>query len=116
MLLSQEIKNATRNLLSNKLRTGLSSLGVIIGVLSVIVMLAIGEGTQKYFQEAFAKIGSNLLTVVPGGENQNNITGNRGARDQKNVLRTSDAEYLASRIPAISAISSEISSRKTVIA
>ncbi|MFO0764280.1 MAG: ABC transporter permease [Candidatus Gracilibacteria bacterium] len=115
MLLSQEIKNATRNLLANKLRTGLSSLGVIIGVLSVIVMLAIGEGTQKYFQDAFAKIGSNLLTIVPGGENQNDILGNKGARNQKDVLTLQDVDYLRLQVPTIAQISAELSGRKTVI-
>ncbi|MBU4134482.1 ABC transporter permease, partial [bacterium] len=57
---------AVRALLSNKSRSFLSALGVLIGVASVITMLALGTGARKDVEKNLASLGSNLLTVRPG--------------------------------------------------
>ncbi|MCS6915341.1 MAG: ABC transporter permease [Myxococcales bacterium] len=51
---------------ANKVRSFLTTLGVIIGVLSVILLVSLGEGARQYLTETFAGMGSNLLQVVPG--------------------------------------------------
>ncbi len=51
---------------SNKVRAFLTTLGVTIGVLSVILLVSLGEGAQQYLAETFAGLGSNLLQVTPG--------------------------------------------------
>ncbi len=55
------------------MRTALSSLGIIIGVASVIVLLAFGEGTQRSIQSNIESLGTNLLTLRPGGSRQGDV-------------------------------------------
>jgi putative ABC transport system permease protein len=55
-------------LVSNKVRTGLTILGIVIGIGSVIAMVAIGQGSQKSIQASIASIGSNLLIITPGAQ------------------------------------------------
>ena len=57
---------ALDTLLANKVRAVLTTLGVIIGVLSVILLVSLGEGARLYLSETFAGLGSNLLQVSPG--------------------------------------------------
>lgn len=70
MQIKEHIQNAVTDLSRNKLRTGLSMLGIIIGVVSVVVLLAIGNGTQKNIVNQIQSLGTNLLTISPGGRNQ----------------------------------------------
>src|SRR3989339_2055896 len=53
-------------LLANKARSGLTILGIIIGIASVIAMVSIGQGAQKTIQSSIEGLGSNLLTIMPG--------------------------------------------------
>jgi len=62
----QVLRVAVRALMRNKLRSFLTTLGVIIGVSAVIAMVAIGEGAKARVEEAFASMGSNLLIVLSG--------------------------------------------------
>lgn len=57
---------AWKAILLNKMRTALTMLGIIIGVGSVIAMLAIGEGSKKSIKESLSKMGTNMLTIRPG--------------------------------------------------
>ena len=57
---------AIDTLLANKVRAVLTTLGVIIGVLSVILLVSLGEGARLYLSETFAGLGSNLLQISPG--------------------------------------------------
>jgi len=63
-------KTALRSLMGNIFRTVLTLLGIVIGVASVITMLAIGDGAKKAVVESISAMGSNLLLVRPGGPNQ----------------------------------------------
>lgn len=63
-------KTALRSLMGNVFRTVLTLLGIVIGVASVITMLAIGDGAKKEVVESISAMGSNLLLVRPGGPNQ----------------------------------------------
>ena len=59
-------KIALRALANNKLRAFLTMLGIIIGVASVITMLAIGQGSKKSIQQQISEMGSNMIMIHPG--------------------------------------------------
>jgi putative ABC transport system permease protein len=66
----QEIINeAIFSLLANKIRSGLAVLGIIIGIASVIIMLSLGQASQKSVESQIKALGSNLLTIMPGEPN-----------------------------------------------
>lgn len=73
MQLSRTITLAARNMLANKMRAGLSSLGIIIGVFSVVVLLAVGQGATASIVNQVSALGTNLLTVRPGSPNSGDV-------------------------------------------
>lgn len=75
--------SAMRSLLSNKTRTFLTMLGIIIGVFAVITLIGVGEGIQNYVTKQFSSLGSNLLFVSPG---KVNLRGDPGANFSSNKL------------------------------
>ncbi len=64
---------AARALRVNPLRSALTALGVIIGVGSVVAMVALGQGAQQQVQKSISSLGSNLLIVVPGAARQGGV-------------------------------------------
>lgn len=76
MSLATLARTSVRSILRNKMRSLLTSLGIIIGVCSVIVMVAVGQGSQKQVADNIASMGTNLLMVMPprGPEAANRIT------------------------------------------
>ncbi len=60
------IKVSRESLMSNKVRSFLTMLGVIIGVAAVILLVSIGEGARKYIRKELGELGSNILVIVPG--------------------------------------------------
>ncbi len=66
-------KISFRAILLNKMRTLLTMLGIIIGVASVIAMLAIGEGSKKSIQQNLSTMGSNIITIRPGAGRQGGV-------------------------------------------
>ncbi|GIP32111.1 ABC transporter permease [Paenibacillus sp. J2TS4] len=85
MQFSQGVKMAWKAILANKLRTLLTMLGIVIGVASVITLIAIGKGTQKEVQDQMASLGTNLLSV--------SITG-RGAVSSLSVEEAMELEEI----------------------
>ncbi len=69
----QSIRIALRSLSANKLRSGLTMLGIIIGVMAVITMLSIGRGMQNTVTAQISSIGTNLLFIRPGGTQQGGV-------------------------------------------
>ncbi len=61
-----QFRTATKNFGRNKIRTVLTSLGILIGVLSVVILIALGVGLKNYIEGQFESLGSNLLFVLPG--------------------------------------------------
>ena len=90
-------KTALRSLLGNVFRTVLTLLGIVIGVASVIAMLAIGDGAKKSVVDSISAMGSNLLLVRPGGPNQ------RGGRWGVSTLVPEDVAAL-NELPNLIAI------------
>jgi len=101
-------------LLANKARSGLTMLGIIIGIASVIAMISIGSGAQSSIQSSIQSLGSNLLIVMPGvqrGVGTQISTGRGGAQS----LVIADADAIAA-LPLVKAISPEVSGRQQVVA
>ena len=60
------IKSAIEDFYRNKIRTLLTSLGILIGVMAVVLLIALGLGMRKYIEDQFKSLGTNLLRVIPG--------------------------------------------------
>lgn len=99
----------------NKLRTGLAALGIVIGIGSVIALISLGQASQQAIQSQIQSLGSNLLTVIPTGQNSGTV---RGAAGGGTTLTLEDAQAIknASQITTIQQISPEYSSRAQVVA
>jgi len=97
----------------NKLRTGLASLGIVIGIGSVIALLSLGQGTQQSIQSQIQSLGSNLLTIQPGAIREGGVQGAQGGRT---TLTLDDAKAIAAstQITTIQKVSPELSRRSQV--
>src|SRR6202142_3266751 len=73
MNLSQVLIEALESLNSNKMRSGLTVLGIVIGVAAVIAMLAVGNGAQASITGSINQVGTNLLFVFSGARDNQNI-------------------------------------------
>ncbi|NVN97503.1 ABC transporter permease [Candidatus Nomurabacteria bacterium] len=99
---------------SNKVRSGLTMLGIIIGIASVIAMTAIGAGAQNSISASIQSIGSNLVIVAPGAPRGVGQQVNQG-RGSAKTLTLADAESLKT-LSGVKAVSSEVSGRMQVTA
>lgn len=101
---------------ANKARAGLTMLGIVIGIASVIAMVAIGNGAQASIQSNIQSLGSNLLIVSPGA--QRNVGGFAAStgRGTSKTLTTDDAGAIASNVSGVQAVAQEISGRYQVTA
>ncbi|HRK65577.1 MAG TPA: ABC transporter permease, partial [Terricaulis sp.] len=87
------VASAGRALRANPMRSALTALGVIIGVASVVAMVALGSGAQAQVERSIASLGSNLLIVVPGAmRSGGGVRGQAGGWDS---LTLGDAEAIA---------------------
>ena len=91
MNLLENFRIAVRSLMANRLRSGLTMLGVIIGVMAVIAMLSIGRGAQASVTEQIEAMGTNLLIIMPGRSGQGVMRGGLGSAI---TLTYKDAEAL----------------------
>ena len=94
------VRFAGQALLQNRRRSGLSLLGVVIGVIAVVSLTAIGEGALRYVDDQFASLGSSIVIVSPG---RNETTGGipHGIGGIPNDLTLQDTLVLERRIPAV---------------
>jgi putative ABC transport system permease protein len=93
------IGEALRALRQNRLRTGLTMLGMIIGVAAVVLMLSIGQGARTKINETIAAMGSNLFLVVPGATSSGGFSFGSGS---VRTLTINDA-YAIAELPSVSA-------------
>ena len=98
----------------NKVRSGLTMLGIVIGIASVIAMTAIGTGAQNSISASIQSIGSNLIIVSPGAPRGVGQQVNQG-RGSAKTLTLKDVESLKT-ISGVNAVSAEVSSRYQVTA
>jgi putative ABC transport system permease protein len=98
MYLVASVRIALRALRVNKLRSALTMLGIIIGVGSVIAMVAVGSGAANRISEQIASIGSNLIIVLPGSATSG---GMRMGHGSTLTLTEEDAKAIALEIPGV---------------
>jgi putative ABC transport system permease protein len=103
---------ALRALSRNKLRSGLTMLGIVIGVGAVISSVAIGQGASNQIQEQIRNIGENMIWIEAGGRNVNGVrTGARGTKS----LTVADAQAIAQQIPLVYNVSPHVDTTVQVV-
>jgi len=100
-------------LLSNKARSSLTTLGIVIGIASVITMISIGQGATADITSNIQSLGSNLLVVSPGSS-RSNTSVVRGGFGTAETLTIKDAESIKNEVENINTVSPYVSSRKQV--
>ncbi len=93
----QVIEEAFRALATNRMRTLLTMLGVVIGVCAVVIMMAVGRGAQSMVNQSISSMGSNLLIVFPGSQTSGGLRFGAGAAQ---TLTISDAQAIAT-VPGV---------------
>lgn len=106
-------KIALRALANNKLRAFLTMLGIIIGVASVIAMLAIGQGSKKSIQQQISEMGSNMIMIHPGAEMRGGVRQDPSAMQ---TLKLVNYEKLSEECTYLSGISPNVSSSGQLVA
>jgi putative ABC transport system permease protein len=101
MRFPQLFKSAVKSILRNRVRSFLTTLGIIIGVASVIVMVAIGKGAQNDIQNQIKSMGTNIIMIMPGSQNTRGSSMGAGSRQS---LTLKDAE-LIQQVGTITAVS-----------
>ncbi|PHJ61082.1 ABC transporter permease [Nostoc linckia z18] len=105
----ESVQMAGKTLLSNKLRSALTMLGIVIGNASVIAMIGIGEGGQKFVQKQLESLGPNVLFVIPGNRETQRIS----FEVPKNLV-LQDAEAIASQVPTVIGVAPELNRRQVI--
>jgi len=105
------LRVAFRAIAANGLRSVLTTLGMVIGVGSVIVLIAVGQGAQKGVQDQIRGLGQDLVFIKPAAQQGNaNSGGARGAAGSAPTLTTDDADAIsAANIPGIAGVAPQIS-------
>ncbi len=105
-------KIAVRALANNKLRGVLTMLGIIIGVASVITMLAIGQGSKKSIQAEISEMGSNMIMIQPGGDMRGGV---RQSAEDMETLKLEDYQNIVDETRYVSYTSPSVNSSGQVI-
>ncbi len=112
MNITNLFKIAVRALANNKLRGFLTMLGIIIGVASVITMLAIGQGSKKSIQAEISEMGSNMIMIQPGGDIRGGV---RQSADDMQTLKLEDYQNIVDETRYVSYTSPSVNSSGQVI-
>lgn len=110
MTLKDTLEETYSALSANKVRTGLTMLGIIIGISSVIAMVSIGQGAQNTIQASIQSIGSNLILVTPGAQRGPGVTVSAG-RGSAKTLTQADADAIQKEITLAQDVAPELSGR-----
>jgi putative ABC transport system permease protein len=98
----------------NKVRSGLTMLGIVIGIASVIALVAVGQGSQASIQSSINSLGANLVMITPGATRSVGTTV-RAAAGSSQTLTPDDAAAIASSVSNVAAVAPEVSGRYQVI-
>lgn len=112
MRLLDIIEEAFIAISANKVRSGLTVLGIVIGIASVIALTALGQGSQAAITEQIEAAGADLLTISPGAQRTGMV---RGALGSAQTLTTEDAEAIA-QLDLVAAIAPQVTGRYQVVA
>ncbi|MDD3285084.1 MAG: ABC transporter permease [Patescibacteria group bacterium] len=97
---------------ANKARSGLTILGIVIGIASVIALIAVGQGTQDSIKSSIQSIGSNLIMIMPGAQRSGGVSSGMGSAQS---LTLDDVTAIGKEISGIKAVAPEISKRYQVV-
>jgi macrolide transport system ATP-binding/permease protein len=105
-------RQALRTLAASKVRSGLSMLGILIGVAAVIAMLALGTGAKQAIQQQLSSLGSNALMLFPGAAHPHGVAQQVGAVTR---LSLDDARELRNAVPSIARLSPMVQGRAQIV-
>jgi len=111
MIISDLFEETYFALLVNKVRSGLTILGIVIGIGSVIAMISIGQGAAGAIESSIQSLGSNLVIVMPGAQRGFGGGGISAGRGSAQSLTLEDADAILEDIPIAQAVAPELSSR-----
>jgi putative ABC transport system permease protein len=114
MIIKDLFEETFTSIRANQARTGLTVLGIVIGIASVIVMLAIGNGAQSSIASSISALGSNILTITGGGGGRQG--GVSMGRSTQQTLTYDDAKAIQEKIPLAKEVSPETTSRSQIVA
>lgn len=103
---------AFKAIVSNKLRSFLTMLGMIIGVASVITMLAIGQGSKESIREQLSEMGSNMIMIHPGGDRRGGV---RLSAEDLQTLKPADYNDILAECPHLSACTPQVNASGQLI-
>lgn len=112
MNISNLLKIALKALSNNKMRGFLTMLGIIIGVASVITMLAIGQGSKKSIQSQISEMGSNMIMIQPGADVRGGVRQSASAME---TLKLADYESIMNETRFLAAVSPTVNSSGQLI-
>ena len=112
MKFSSTIALAFEAITRNKLRSALTSLGVIMGVAAVIVMMALGDGAKASIEQRVSSLGTDVLTVSAGSANVGGVRMGQGA---VTTLTPADAAAIATQVHGVRGVSPSVSTRAQVV-
>ena len=107
--IKEAFRMAAKTLLSNKLRSSLTMLGIVIGNASVITLVGLGRGAQTLAKNQLSNLGANVLFIVPG----NNDTRRRGISFPKNLI-LEDSIAIKDQVPSVKKVAPQISANEIV--
>ena len=114
MLITDLLEETYLAISANKTRSGLTILGIVIGIGSVIAMISIGQGATGSIETSIQSMGSNLITVSPGFQRSfSQVSAGRGSAQ---TLTIEDSETIAKEIPFVGAVAPELSRRYQIVA
>src|SRR5579859_102642 len=105
MDLVETLRTALASLAANKLRSGLTMLGIVIGVGAVIALMSIGSGAQAAIAQNIKSLGANLITITPGAVSTGGVSQGNGSAQ---TLTTTDASAIAGNASDVADVSPEL--------
>lgn len=107
----EHLREGYRAVLANKLRSALSMLGIMIGVASVIAMLALGRGAQEAIEAQLKSLGANVMVVRPGAGRVGGVAQESGSPAR---ISYEDIAWIRDRVPGIKAVAGNVTGRAQV--
>ncbi|MFA6193287.1 MAG: ABC transporter permease [Parcubacteria group bacterium] len=102
------LKEVLQSISANKVRSGLTILGIVIGIASVIALVGIGQGAKNSVAKSIESIGSNLIIVMPGAQRVGGISQGAGSSQ---TLSEEDAEAIKAQISGVAAVTPAVTGR-----
>lgn len=109
MDLIESVKMAVTTLTGNKMRSSLTMLGIIIGNASVITMVGVGQGAQRYASGQFESLGPNVLFILPGSD-----AARQRSTDIPRTLTLDDAKAIAAQVPSVESVAPQLQSQRLI--